>query len=115
MKLYCKVFLDTSLSKPALLALLATWTGGQVQLRTISAPTCEIDVVANEDFDEDRRNRIEDGFLYYRFYLDIEPRPDVNEMDYIQAIQSLVLKARTGGIRAVAACDFEDQLALAID
>lgn len=110
MNVYCKVYLDSSLPKHALLACLSEWVTGQVSIRTITADPFEVDVVANEDFDESRTQRAEDGFLFYRYYLDIEPRLGVSEEEYIEAIRKLLSKVRAEGMRAVASCDFEDRL-----
>jgi hypothetical protein len=107
---YCKVYLDSALSKHAVLAHLADWVAGQVSMRTITANAFEVDVVANEDFDESRAQRAKDGFLFYRYYLDIEPRSGVPEEEYVEAVRRLLTKVRSGDMRAVASCDFEDQL-----
>ena len=110
MNLYCKVYLDSALPKHAILARLAEWVTGQVRMRTITADAFEVDVVPSEDFDEVRKQDAKNGFLFYRYYLDVEPRSGVPQEEYIAAIGSLLTKVRAEGMRAVASCDFEDRL-----
>lgn len=110
MNLYCKVYLDSSLPKNAVVKSLAEWTGGQIHLRTVSTGPFEVDVVTNEDFDEARGREGRDGFLFYRYYLDIEPQPDVSEAEYVGAIRGLLTRLQGEGLRAVASCDFEHLL-----
>ena len=111
MNLYCKVYLDAPPPREAVLKSLAEWTGGATHLRTITTGLFEADVVNNEDFDEARRHRSRDGFLFYRYYLDIEPQPGAPEAEYVGALRALLTRLRAEGWGGVASCAFEDRLA----
>ena len=51
-----------------------------------------------------------DGFLYYRYFLDIDPVQDVDEADYVASVATLLTQLWQSEYKAVAACDFEDRL-----
>jgi hypothetical protein len=99
------------MSKQQLLTSFPEWIGGTTVRRTISSNQLEVDVVTNEDFDESRLDDENSGFLFYRYYLDIEPNPAVSEAEYVGSIRKLLKKLKDEGLRAVASCDFEHLLA----
>ena len=80
-KLYCKVYLDAEAEKGQLLDLVASITAGSIKMRTVSSPVLQADLVANEDFDETKRCEGKDQFLFYRYYLDIEPEVACDPQD----------------------------------
>ncbi|MHC5825249.1 MAG: hypothetical protein ACYT04_57725, partial [Nostoc sp.] len=71
--LYCKIYIDCDLIKDKLIQTIAELVCGNTNLWGIQATDCEIDVRENEYFDEKQRHEYPDGFLYYPYYLDIEP------------------------------------------
>ena len=107
---YCKVYLDTDLSKADVLGLIRTVLTGQSESRaTISSPSCVVDVEDNDQFDEAMRYQA-DGFLYYRYLLDVEPVEEVSRERYLQALSDLLRGLRKHLCKVVPACDFEDEL-----
>jgi hypothetical protein len=107
---YCKTYLDTDLSKGEVLGLMRAILSGQLESRaTIRTASCVIDVEENDQFDEAMRSQ-PDGFLYYRYFLDIEPGEGVSRESYVQALSDLLRGLRKHGCKAVPACDFEDEL-----
>jgi hypothetical protein len=110
MSLYCKIYLDTDLSKDKVLELIAQITSGRSQMRTVSSAHCEIDVVLNEDFDDEKKREEEDGFLFYPYYLDVEPANGAVRERYVESIGQLLEGLWNSGCRAIAACDFESEL-----
>jgi hypothetical protein len=110
MDMYCQIFIDTDQSRDAILHSLAEWSGGDVRFRTVIADLFEADVSKNKEFDEYRRHDKDDGFLFYPYYLDVEPKPNVAVAVYVDVIRRLVAFLKGRGMRVVAACDFEDLL-----
>lgn len=108
--LYCKVYVDSQAEKGHLLDLLARITSGSIKMRTVASPELQIDLVVNEDFDEAKRLSKENQFLFYRYYLDIEPTEGVALEQYVQSVGSLLEGLWQSGCKAVAACDFESKL-----
>jgi hypothetical protein len=105
---YCKVYVDTDLDKGKLAALLAGLSGGSLSARTIVAADYEIDVLTNEDFHEARRKH-GDGFLFYRYYLDVFPRIEATGR-YVRCVGDLVEGLWNSGCKAVASSSFEAEL-----
>lgn len=108
MNWYCKVFLDSHLPYELVLDGISGLTRGEERAAVGGAEILDTQLRQNEDYDERKRGGTEDGFLYSRYYLDIEPSAGVAEQEYVDAIRWLLIEARAAGMRAVAACDFED-------
>ncbi|TCS96485.1 hypothetical protein EDD58_101118 [Hazenella coriacea] len=86
-------------------------SGSKELWRTITNGVMEIDVVKNEDFDESKLVHFyRKGFLYSRYYLDIEPNENVEQKDYIEHIGNLLKRLWETEFKAIAACDFEEEL-----
>jgi hypothetical protein len=124
--LYCKMFVDTEIEKPQLKEIIRNLMAGTYRFGTIVSTHCEIDVVCrlgtivsthceidveeNDDFDAQKRLDPNDGFLYYRYYLDIDPVEGADRQEYVTAVAQLLMRLWQLGFKAVAACDFEDEL-----
>lgn len=108
--LYCKVYVDSQAKKGQLLDLLARMISGTIKMRTLSSPDLQIDLVVNEDFDEAKRLSKQDQFLFYRYYLDVEPTEGVALEQYVRSVGVLLEGLWQSGCKAVAACDFESKL-----
>lgn len=48
--------------------------------------TCVLDIEENDDFDDERRAKSADGFLYFRYYFDVEPGPGVFTKDKVYSV-----------------------------
>ncbi len=109
--LYCKLYIDTDLEIEQLKDKITSIVSGEKQLfRTIVTTFGEIDVNKNEDFDDEKRELVPDGFIYSKYYLDIEPKEDIGQQDYISSIGDLLKSLWDKGLKSVAACDFEEEL-----
>lgn len=108
---YCKVYVDSDRPKNVVLEVIRSAVGGRLEGRTtVRTGNCVIDVEDNEEFDEVKSSEPTDGFLWYRYYLDVEPLPGYDRSAYI-ALLSLLLEAmRRNGYSIVPACDFEAEL-----
>ncbi|QDU62392.1 hypothetical protein Pan216_32590 [Planctomycetes bacterium Pan216] len=107
---YCKIFVDTVLSKDELARTIARVTNGHCIRRTVYTSWGEIDVVLNEDFDDHDRFNSSDGFLHYQFYLEIEADVRVSRFIFVSSIANLLTEFWRMEFKAVAACDFEHEL-----
>ena len=105
--LFTKIFLDTDHEKTSVVETISKIVEGSVTGSTIVTEQAEIFVFNNGDFSEEKRN---DEFLYYRYYLDIEPIKDAEEKVYIGEISKLLTELGDYGFKAIASCDFEDEL-----
>lgn len=111
--LYCKIFVDSDISREDLTTRIANLLSAFTDVRTICTPICEIDVLDNDDFDERSRKQLNDVFLYYRYHLEIFPvvntHRDIRDI-YVQTISQILNYLWNSSFDAVAACDFEDEL-----
>jgi hypothetical protein len=108
--LYCKIFLDCDLEREQLTQMIAISIDGRIESKTILSNYCEIDIENNEDFHDIQRHDYSDGFLYYPYYLDIEPSEEVLFSSYADVITKLLEYLWNKVYQAVAACDFEEEL-----
>ncbi|MFG0216219.1 1,4-dihydroxy-6-naphthoate synthase [Brevibacillus porteri] len=108
--LYCKLFIDTDIDRESLVQLISKISSGVITKYMISTRASEIEVRKNSGFDSENRLDKIDGFLYFRYYCDIEPKNENDKMDYVTSIGVLLRGLWDLNIRAVAACDFEELL-----
>ncbi len=108
--MYCKIYVDSKADKRQLLDLIAGMISGSIKMRTVSSPELEVDLFVNEDFDEKRRLQNGDQFLFYRYYLDVEPSESARRERYVESVGKLLERLWQSGYKAVAACDFESEL-----
>lgn len=108
--LYCKIFIDTDEEKENVLNSIKDIVSGAIERWTIISESMEIDLRRNEDYNKKETARKEDGFIYSRYYLDIEPKENIKQEEYIYRIAILLQNLWSIGYKAVAACDFENEL-----
>ena len=106
----CKICIFTEMSKSELIGCVSNLINGQVYVRSIISNIIEVDIFTNEDFDREKLYN-EDGFVYYPFYLEIQPsKVNIDISIYIDEISSLLQNLWNDYNDAVVACDFEDKL-----
>lgn len=103
--LYCQLFVKFDGGIEKLIKLILEVTGGKLKLYSIDSAVLEIDVVENDEFVQGSED-----FLYWKFYLEIEPKINEEQDMYVDSVCHLVLNFKKLGIAAVAACDFEDEI-----
>ena len=108
--LFTKIFLDTDNEKTSVVEEVSKIVNGTVKGSAIVTEQAEIFLFNNGDFSEKKRNQGSDEFLYYRYYLDVEPIEDVDGKDYIGEISTLLTELWDSGFKVIASCDFEDEL-----
>jgi hypothetical protein len=108
--LYCKIFIDSDKEKDTVTDEICTITSGKKEMFGISTNSMDIDVRRNEDFNETKRAKDQDGFLYSRFYIDVEPKGNIKQDEYISDVSKLLEELWSMEYNAVAACDFEEKL-----
>jgi hypothetical protein len=109
-ELYCKIFVDTQLFNEQLISLLATLLKTTSHGAYVENNYLLITVNRNEDRNDILKNNLQDGFLFYQYYLDIEPSKTTNFELYLQQLKFLVAELRSKGMSVVPSCDFEDEL-----
>ena len=106
MDLFCKIYASSVLSRNDMTGLL----------ESITTPLLSIDysLCINEDFNETKQIEFPDGFLFFPYYLEIEPaiiNLDEEEIKrYFEQISTLSICLWSENISAITACDFEELL-----
>lgn len=109
--LYCKIYINSSLDIEELYKCINCVVQGQLEpIRTVKTNWGDIDLKKNSDFEPKRLIKSPDDFIFWRYYLDIEPQKGVEQATYINQITRLIKELALKNIKAVAACDFEDIL-----
>lgn len=108
--LFCKIFIDTERDQNELLSLINSEISGEVNKFEISNSILIIELRKNNEFNVVKSKNPSDGFLFYKYYLEIEPFSQVVERDYIKSIADLLKKLWESKIGAIAAFDFENLL-----
>lgn len=73
--LYCKVYVETEEDRAWLVQKVAAMIAGEAGGRSVSSSRLSVDVSKNKDFDG--------GFVYSRYYLDVEPANGVERREYV--------------------------------
>ncbi|UKS27362.1 1,4-dihydroxy-6-naphthoate synthase [Paenibacillus sp. HWE-109] len=111
--LYCKLFIDTDIDINSLFDLVCQIVSGfRKVMRTVVTDLSEIDIMKNDDFDALKKDYGSDGFLFFKYYCDIQPTDYIglDEGKYISSVSLLLESLWDIKINAVCACDFEGEL-----
>lgn len=104
MDLYCKIFLDAQEDYSEIFEkILKQVSGKKIGFSDIESDWCSIRVKRNEEYLSNSAD-----FLYWKYYLDIEP--DTDEKSYIQNLKEFMKFLKEHFSDAVPACDFESEL-----
>jgi hypothetical protein len=107
---YCGLFLDSSEEESLLVSEVAKLFNNEPERNYIHSSECDISILENDDFDEQRRTNPEDGFLFYRYKLEVEPNTELGEKNAIAVVSKLLKFFWSQSYPAVAACGYEDAL-----
>jgi hypothetical protein len=100
----CKVFIDADVSETELISLTAP-----VLFMAEDKVTLNVDVLKNEDYDSNRRRQFPDGFVYFRYTLDLYMN-DAPVKTKAAIVTRLLKQLWDWDYPAVAASAFEDRL-----
>ena len=107
---FCKMYVNGSVRLTELLDHIQSHTAG---IRGAYHVDCEWGLIDAGENDEYQPSKVtaSDGFLYYRFILDIECVPAVSDTSqFVTGLAGLVKYLKARGFSVVPACAFEDQL-----
>lgn len=108
--LYCKIFVDTDMDYAPLFALILDYVAGKKEgIDYIITDWCDISVRKNKEYKIERYLMNSTDFLYWKYYLDIEPL-NIDESQYINNIVNLFNYLREHCRGVIIACDFEDEV-----
>jgi hypothetical protein len=109
-ELVCEIYVDTDAPHDELTERVQQLVNGTTKLWTIYVAEYVIDVRRNPDFDRMHRQDFPDGFLYFRYCLDVFSNLEYQQAEAVKFVSNLLTNLWALGLPAVAACDFEEQL-----
>jgi len=101
----CKIFVDAEIADAELMGLVAQLLFGS----NGGCDGCEAGIVMNEDYDPNRRRQFPEGFIYFRYYIDLYI-DDSAKIDRAEVVSNVLEGLWDWGFPAVAACDYEERL-----
>jgi len=108
---YCKVFINTDLDEASLLSIISQLINGKINnINTITSRYIDLDVISNDEFNEKNTSLPKSGFLFYRYFLDVEPIAGTKYENYLSSLKILINGLRKRGFKVIPSCDFEDEL-----
>ncbi len=100
----CKVFVDADVSEPELIGLISP-----VLFTAEDKVSLEVEVLKNQEYDTRLRQQFPDGFVYFRYTLDLYMNSAPLKRQ--SAIVTRLIECLWDwGFPAVAACAYEDRL-----
>jgi hypothetical protein len=106
----CILFVESGLLDNDVAACIAALTEGTHNQDHVECSWADIHVEANDDYDDRKKNKRGDGFLYFGLRVYIEVNPGVERQTLVDGVARILEHLWAQGSRAVAACDFEDEL-----
>jgi hypothetical protein len=103
----CKIFLDAEMSEREVISVVMQ---GLFPPGISDSGRCEVEILKNEDYDSSRRRAFPDGFVYFRYYLDLYMAEVATEEKAALVTRLLAYLWDDWGVPAVAACAFEQLL-----
>ncbi|MDE6662794.1 MAG: 1,4-dihydroxy-6-naphthoate synthase [Lachnospiraceae bacterium] len=109
--LYCKVYINSNLEIEELYQYINERASGRLEpIRIIKTDWGEIDLRRNSDFNPSILENNPEDFVFWRYYLDIEPEKGIDETRYIARISKLLEELKSENIKVIASCDFEEEI-----
>lgn len=88
--LYCKIFIDTNIEYDELFSIVLNYVSGKKKsFSYVAGEWCDIFINKNKEYNKEKYTQDVDDFLYWKYYLDIEPI-NVEETGYIEKISDLL-------------------------
>lgn len=107
--LYCTVYVDADIMHPRFVILISDFLDGEIFLRDIESKYLSISVMKNEDYDPILKDKGQRGaFVYYRYYIDIDPAEGVDYKTFIEHVKALNKFLRSKGFKTVVVSDSEE-------
>ena len=110
----CKIYVESDQMPAAFAPLLAASLGEATRngtvARTLHTPQAEIEVRKNKDANKLRAGEFPDGFLYFRYALEVYASPTSQHAEQVALVDRLLNRLWSQGFPAVAACDYENEL-----
>jgi len=108
-ELYCRLYIQSELSKEELKDLFATFLNGTMSGFSVANSSLLADVRENCHYNSQRLHD-EQRFVFSRYTAEVEPLESecVDSDVYIECVCDLISKLRRSGVLVTASCEFEE-------
>lgn len=108
---YCSLFTDADAERENLaFALGQLFNSLPDKWHNVETSFGEFSILENDEFDEQMRKNEKDGFLYYRYLIEVEPNIELGEENAVAFTAKLLEYLWSQDYPATAACSYEDEL-----
>jgi hypothetical protein len=88
---YCLLYVDAPVEHPGFVILINDFLNGEMFSRDIDNKYLSLSVMKNEDYDHIKKDSEKNNeFLYYRYYIEIDPAENVDYETFMQHINELI-------------------------
>lgn len=109
---FCRIFVNSELDYWDFVDLIDAAIGATRHGYFVSNDCMDLWVYRNDTYNPDLIGIGDKRWLSFRYTLEIEPSVGVNFTEYVWSVNTLLQTLWSGNIDAVAACEFEDLLAV---
>lgn len=107
----CVIYCTDNMSINELRIKIAAFIGSdKIEVSFIEKDFYELSVYVNDEFDANGQVNFPDGFLYFRFIIDVGFNPNSEISKCVDEISKILKWLWGEGIPSVASCDYEDLL-----
>ncbi|MHC5082986.1 MAG: hypothetical protein ACYTET_03485 [Planctomycetota bacterium] len=92
------------------IALIQDISKGEAEGRDVYADIADFYVNKNDSYSWFKKKRSEDGFLFYKYIIEVYPKNGDDFPAFIHFIKNLIMSLKDNGAKVVPASDFEDEL-----
>src|SRR5574344_1457528 len=101
--LNCKIYIDTELSRENLAEIISNHLGSNYnKFFSLETECFNIDIINNKEYQKEKSTEFPDGFLYYRYFIEIEPQKNIEELVYIKKVGEFLNFLWKHGFKVVA-------------
>ncbi len=108
---YCGLYVDADISAEEFAFLLGSvFNTKPDKWNNLRLPEGELSVTENDEYNENEKYNTKRGFLFFRYLLEVEPNPILNEGNAVCLVAKILEFLWSKGYAAVATCDYENKL-----
>jgi len=107
----CDLHVDIKLGYKDFIRLIRDICGGTEKGRNVYCDWGDFYISNNDSYSWIRKRRKEDGFLYYKFIIEVYPKmPESVFDDFVNTLRNFISVLKEKGAKVVPVGDYEDEL-----
>lgn len=106
----CNLYIDTDAEINILLINIADLFSSKLKRNSLVTDEGYITITENQQFNPINKKSPLDGFLFYRYILDVKPNPNLEKDNAISFVSKILEEFWANGFPAIANCEYESDL-----